>query len=171
VVLAFFRLGTWEVELAMGRAAGCGEERAKHPAFLLVGTVEESANVTSSREWVCIWPPEVPHRLRTRRSLQWHTSWPFCPIASGPRKSHTYSPPPSTQSFATDVKHLNHQVRHIDGRRSVAHDAQGSEHGLRNHMPTALDLAIAASPRRAPCKVAQGSGTRCRGPVPASVGR
>src|SRR5260370_39788474 len=34
-----------------------------------------------------------------------------------------------------------------------------------------LLAAIAASPRRAPCKVAQGSGTRCRGPAPASVGR
>ena len=55
--------------------------------------------------------------------------------ASGPRKSHTYSSPVSTQTFATDVKHLNHQVRHIDGSRSVAQDARVSEHGLRNHMP------------------------------------
>jgi hypothetical protein len=48
VVFAFFRLRTWEVELAMGRAAGPGEERAKHPV-LLIGPVEESENVTSSR--------------------------------------------------------------------------------------------------------------------------
>ena len=32
-------------------------------------------------------------------------------------------------------------------------------------------LAIAASPRQAPCKVAQGSGTRCRDPAPGLVGR
>src|SRR5258708_38320618 len=32
-------------------------------------------------------------------------------------------------------------------------------------------LAIAASPRQAPCKVAPGSGTRSRGPAPWSVGR
>src|SRR5712664_4671734 len=32
-------------------------------------------------------------------------------------------------------------------------------------------LAIAASPRQAPCKVAQDSGTRSRGPAPGSVGR
>src|ERR1700676_4542732 len=32
-------------------------------------------------------------------------------------------------------------------------------------------LVIAASPRQAPCKVAPGSGTRCRGPAPGSVGR
>ena len=48
VVFALFRLRTWEVELAMGRAASRGEERAKHPV-LLVGPVEESESVTSSR--------------------------------------------------------------------------------------------------------------------------
>jgi len=31
------------------------------------------------------------------------------------------------------VKHLNHQLRHIDGSRSVAQDARVSEHGLGNH--------------------------------------
>ena len=59
-----------------------------------------------------------------------------------------YSPPASTQSFATDVKHLNHQLRHIDGSRSVAQDAWVSEHGLRNHMPTALDLVKGNDRRR-----------------------
>src|SRR6266403_4458047 len=34
-----------------------------------------------------------------------------------------------------------------------------------------FSAAIAASPRPEPCKVAQGSGTRCRGPAPGSVGR
>src|SRR5712664_3305676 len=34
-----------------------------------------------------------------------------------------------------------------------------------------FSAAIAASPRQEPCKVAQGSGTRCRGPAPGSVGR
>jgi hypothetical protein len=32
-----------------------------------------------------------------------------------------------------------------------------------NHL---LRLAYAASPRPSPCKVAEGSGTRCRGPAP-----
>jgi transposase len=41
------------------------------------------------REWVCIWPPEVANRPRTRRWLQWHASWQFCSIASGPRQSLT----------------------------------------------------------------------------------
>src|ERR1700680_1049839 len=59
-----------------------------------------------------------------------------------------YSPPASTQSFATDVKHLNHQLRHIDGSRSVAQDARVSEHGLRNHMPTGLDLVKGNDRRR-----------------------
>jgi len=59
-----------------------------------------------------------------------------------------YSPPASTQSFATDVKHLNHPLRHIDGSRSVAQDARVSEHGLRNHMPTALDLVKGNDRRR-----------------------
>src|ERR1700688_4203443 len=54
----------------------------------------------------------------------------------------------STRSFATDVKHLNHQLRHIDGSRSVAQDARVSEHGLRNHMPAALDLVKANDRRR-----------------------
>src|ERR1700692_2907488 len=59
-----------------------------------------------------------------------------------------YSPPASTQSFALDVKHLNHQLRHIDGSRSVAQDARVSEHGLRNHVPTALDLVKGNDRRR-----------------------
>src|ERR1700737_3489052 len=65
-----------------------------------------------------------------------------CPPPKG------YSPPASTQSFATDVKHLNHQLRHIDGSRSVAQDARVSEHGLRNHMPTALNLVKGNDRRR-----------------------
>src|ERR1700687_6112375 len=36
---------------------------------------------------------------------------------------------------------------------------------------SSFPLAIAASPRQGPCKVAQDSGTRCRGPAPGSVGR
>jgi hypothetical protein len=58
------------------------------------------------------------------------------------------APPASTQSFATDVKHLNHHLRHIDGSRSVAQDARVSEHGLRNHMPTALNLVKGNDRRR-----------------------
>src|ERR1700674_3758229 len=71
--------------------------------------------------------PERRGRVNSR-SLQ------TCPLPKG------YSSPASTQSFATDVKHLNHQLRHIDGSRSVAQDARVFERGLRNHMPTALDL-------------------------------
>ena len=34
-----------------------------------------------------IWPLEVASRPRTRPWLPWRASWPFCSIASGPRKS------------------------------------------------------------------------------------
>jgi hypothetical protein len=59
-----------------------------------------------------------------------------------------YSPPAATQSFATDVKHLNHQLRHINGSRSVAQDTRVSKHELRNHVPTVLDFVKGNDRRR-----------------------
>src|ERR1700682_3323902 len=92
--------------------------------------------------------PQSPRMLSSLRliSERWLTR-PLrqllaCPLPKG------YSPPASTQSFATDVKHLRHQLRHIDGSRSVAQDARVSEHGLRNHMPTVLDLVQGNDRRR-----------------------
>jgi hypothetical protein len=139
----------------------------------LAGQIDHPLGYRSARPWIAgvtrelrrvVTPLGARQLSDMSRSLR-QQSWPVCrrkDREAGPRSTLTRplrqllacplrkecSPPASTQSFAADVKHLNHQLRHIDGSRSVAQDAGVSEHWLRNHMTTVCYLVKGNDRRR-----------------------